>query len=144
MIRPPDRIIGDPDAPYLLRWHVIPRNKWFNIYLHRFCRSDDDRAQHDHPWVNVSILLRGRYREHRLGRPTRLRRPGLPIFRRPTATHRIELLRAATGQEQPVWTLFVTGPVVREWGFHCPQGWRHWTEFASKSDRGNTIGKGCD
>lgn len=27
-------------------------------------RSDDDRALHDHPWVNMSILLEGTYTEH--------------------------------------------------------------------------------
>lgn len=41
--RNPDFIIGGAD-PYMLRWWVIPRNKVFNIYLHRFLRSDDDRA----------------------------------------------------------------------------------------------------
>jgi hypothetical protein len=47
------------------RWWVIPRNKFFNIYLHHFLHSDDDRALHDHPWWNVSILLRsGSYVEH--------------------------------------------------------------------------------
>jgi hypothetical protein len=48
--RPPDFVIGG-DSPYMLRWWIIPRNKFFNIYLHRFLRSDDDRALHDHPWV---------------------------------------------------------------------------------------------
>ena len=44
--RPPDRIIGGKDNPYLLRWHVVPRNPQQNIYLHHFLRSDDDRALH--------------------------------------------------------------------------------------------------
>ena len=35
---------------YLSRWHIIPRNRYFNIYLHKFVGSDDDRALHDHPW----------------------------------------------------------------------------------------------
>ena len=46
------------------RWWVIPRNKWFNVYLHHFLRSDDDRALHDQPWWNLSILLDGEYTEH--------------------------------------------------------------------------------
>lgn len=36
--RKPDFVIGDPANPYLLRWYVIPRNKVFNIYLHKFCK----------------------------------------------------------------------------------------------------------
>ena len=55
--RPPNAIIGGPENPYLLRWWLIPRNRWFNVYLHQFKRSDDDRALHDHPWINASIVL---------------------------------------------------------------------------------------
>lgn len=62
--RAPDFVIGSAEDPYLLRWWIIPRNKVFNIYLHRFMRSDEDRALHDHPWSNLSILLRGCYAEH--------------------------------------------------------------------------------
>lgn len=63
--RPPDFVIGGHERPYLLRWWVIPRNPVFNIYLHQFRRSDDDRALHDHPWLfNASWLLSGEYVEH--------------------------------------------------------------------------------
>lgn len=142
--RQPDFLIGDTDDPYLRRWWVIPRNRWFNIYLHHFCRSDDDRALHDHPWVNLSILLSGSYLEHT---PSGifLRQPWRPWaiwrlpMRRATAAHRVELINS-----RQVWTLFLTGPKIREWGFHCPQGWRHWTDFAIVTTDGNKAGKGCD
>src|ERR1700761_649655 len=62
--RRPDVLIGKAGDTYMRRWWVIPRNRFFNIYLHNFLRSDDDRALHDHPWVNMSILLWGRYIEH--------------------------------------------------------------------------------
>ena len=62
-MRKPDFIIGPKDAPYLRRWWIIPRNRLFNIYLHQILRSDDDRALHDHPWINCSIILKGRYME---------------------------------------------------------------------------------
>ncbi len=62
--RPPDFIIGGKNDPYVRRWWIIPRNRFFNIYLHQFLHSDDDRALHDHPWVNFSYLLRGGYLEH--------------------------------------------------------------------------------
>mgnify|MGYP000066528385 CR=1 FL=1 len=54
-----------------------------------------------------------------------------------TSAHRIELVAG------PVWTLFLTGPFRREWGFHCPQGWRHWRDFTSGAN-GERVGKGCD
>ena len=42
--RPADFVIGPPERPYLLRWWIIQRNRFFNIYLHKFLRSDDDLA----------------------------------------------------------------------------------------------------
>lgn len=136
--RPPDFMIGSDSDPYLLRWFLIPRNRWFNIYLHHFLRSDDDRALHDHPWINLSILLHGRYTEV-TPQGRFLRRPFRPVGRLPTALHRVELIDG-----NDVWSLFLTGPRVREWGFQCPQGWRHWTIFAVKTEHGNEAGPGCE
>lgn len=135
-MRPADQVIGGPMRPYMLRWFVIPKNRFFNIYLHHFLRSDDDRALHDHPWWNLSILLRGQYREHTQNR-VKLRRAGYMVLRRATCAHRIELI------DGPVWTLFLTGPKIRSWGFHCPHGWRHWREFTDPKDVG-AVGRGCD
>lgn len=134
-MRQPDFIIGEPEKPYLLRWWIIPRNRWFNVYLHMILRDDDDRALHDHPWWNISMILSGAYREVMPLR-TVLRKAGSIVFRRPTAAHRLEVAKG------PVWTLFITGPRVREWGFHCPQGWRHWEEFTAPESTGQ-IGRGC-
>jgi hypothetical protein len=143
-MRKPDFVIGPPDDPYLFRWFIIPRNRWANIYLHKFMRGDDDRALHDHPWVNVSILLSGSYREHKPGGVIKLRKPWRPWafwrlpMRFPTAAHRVELIEG-----RPVWTLFLTGPKVRTWGFYCPRGWIPWTEFVEDRPGGNAVGKGC-
>ena len=53
--REPDFVIKTPEgAPYLLRWHVVPRNRWLNVYHHLFLASDPGRAPHDHPWVSRS------------------------------------------------------------------------------------------
>jgi hypothetical protein len=135
-LRAPDFVIGPPADPYLERWWLIPRNRWFNVYLHRFRHSDDDRALHDHPWWNVSILLRGEYVEI-TPKGEWVRRAGAVVFRAARAAHRIELRKGH------VWTLFLTGPVVREWGFLCPKGWRHWRDFVSLSNPGE-AGPGCD
>ncbi len=149
--RAPDFVVYTADGrPYLRRWWVIPRNPRFNIYLHHFAASDDDRALHDHPWWNISIILAGEYLEHLPGARTKRRkawRPWAPwrlVFRRAAAAHRIELLPAlAPGHLRPAWTLFITGRRVREWGFWCPQGWRHWREFTARGDKGK-IGPGCE
>lgn len=137
--RKPDVNIGKLDDTYMRRWWVIPRNRVFNIYLHHFLRSDDDRALHDHPWWNVSILLWGRYTEHTIaagGVNNRVEySAGAMKFRGAKYAHRVELTNG------PCWSLFITGPKIREWGFHCPAGWRHWKEF---TDPTNTGRKGCD
>ena len=138
--RPPDFIIGGKEHPYMLRWWIIPRNKYFNIYLHKFLRSDDDRALHDHPWLNVSYLLEGTYVEHVINAggvqiATRYK-AGQFKFRRAVAAHRIEI-------DDPCWSLFITGPVIRTWGFHCPKGWRPWQQFVDQRDSGS-VGRGCD
>lgn len=138
--RPPDLIIGGNDDPYLRRWWLIPRNRWFNVYLHHFMRSDDDRALHDHPWWNLSILLDGRYVEHTIDAGGINRRAerhaGQMKFRRACAAHRIELV------DWPCWTLFITGPRLRDCGFHCRRGWVPWQQFTKPENPGE-IGRGC-
>jgi hypothetical protein len=141
--RQPDYVIGGWENPYMFRWWIIPRNRFFNIYLHCIVRSDDDRALHDHPWLNCSILINGRYIEHTIepgGIERRVeRKAGSIVWRRPTAAHRLEVLNG-----EGAISLFITGPRVRDWGFHCPQaGWVHWQDFTS-GDNGALIGKGCD
>lgn len=140
--RAPDQVIGGLARPYLRRWFLIPRNPLVNVYLHQFLRSDDDRALHDHPWVNLSILLAGSYTEHTIEaggvHVRRRRRAGDWVARGARAAHRIEL------HAGPCWTLFITGPRVRSWGFHCPGGWRHWRDFTNPAGGGRTIGRGCE
>lgn len=148
--RKPDFIIGSHDDPYLLRWWVIPRNRFFNIYLHKFMKDDDDRALHDHPWASCSIVLSGGYIEHLICGSYKFRRPGQIFFRRAIDTHRVELYREKcptcggehSEKRRSAWTLFITGPVVRQWGFHCPKGWIHWKDFVDDRDAG-LAGKGC-
>lgn len=167
MKRAPDFVITrDDGTPYLRRWWIIPRNRFFNIYLHHIQGDDDDRALHDHPYVNVSVVLKGGYWEvmphdgnQWRSEGDRLipidrgiwRRPGSIVFRRPTDAHRLELHREVRrdvkglkgyGPPIPCWSLFITGPRVREWGFHCPKGWVPWQKFTSPDNKG-AIGKGC-
>lgn len=137
--RPPDVIIGGEADPYMKRWWIIPRNRFFNAYLHEFWRSDDDRALHDHPWINCSIVLWGQYTEHTIAAGgVNVRTPRLEgdvVLRRATAAHRVELTHGRC------WTLFLTGPNVRTWGFHCRLGWVPWRKFTDA--KGTGIGAGC-
>ncbi len=150
------RIPTNPTIPaYMLRWWRITRNAYFNCYYHVVMRSDDDTALHDHPWWSFSVVLDGGYWEHSI-LPGGVHRkmwygPGSMQFRRSGAVaHRLELPshevpvledhRAAADyfrvtmreKEQPARTIFITGPVLRRWGFHHPEQWvdaYEWDEF---------------
>lgn len=125
----PHQVIGDPDAPYLLRWFIIPPNRFCNIYGHRFVASDDP-TPHSHPWNFASIILRGSYFEEIPDSPTRRRRRGDIAFRRASHIHRVRLLRRPDGTEQPCTTVIITGPWIRPWGFWCDnQRFIPWQEF---------------
>lgn len=150
--RKPDVVIGGTDTPYMWRWYLLPNNRYFNVYLHLFMRSDDDRALHDHPFWNVSWLLDGSYtevtaREHDpvTGDPIISRgyrreffTAGELKFRHAEYAHRVELTHG------PCWTLFIRGTKRRKWGFWCPKGWKHSKEFTARDAGGSSIiGRGC-
>lgn len=125
-----------PTNAFLRRWFIPGfKSRWFNRYLHCFVRNDEDRALHDHPWFNVSILLDGDYIEHTIKKggvhDRSVYHAGDLKFRSPWAAHRVELLKGPDGKPLPAWSLFLTGPVMRKkWGFHCPDtGWRSSQDF---------------
>lgn len=133
MVQRPDFIIGEN---YLRRWWVVPRNPLCNVYLHEINKSDDDRAFHDHPWDNRTLILHGGYIEHTPAGSI-VRKAGDVIDRTAESLHRLEVIPG-----QRAITLFMTGPAVREWGFACPQGWVHWRDFTNPEDTGQ-VGRGC-
>jgi hypothetical protein len=127
---------------YLERWHLIPRNRFFNIYLHRFTGNDDERAKHCHPWHSLSIRFSGIMREHYKPENAvanwveRTRIPPVICYRKATFAHRLVLVG-----NKPCWTIFITGPRIREWGFLYSKGWQHWSTMTT--EKGETIG-GCE
>lgn len=126
---------------YLRRWRII-QTPWFAIYLHKIMTPDKDRDLHDHPWPFLSLILRGGYDEvldqwaylaphdpmwakaGNMARPT-VRRGWLSVgFRRATDAHRIIRLHRA-----PTWTLVLTGPRRRSWGFYTDRGYVDWKVY---------------
>lgn len=131
MRRDPDVIIG---TDYLSRWHVIPRNRFFNIYLHKFTGSDG-RIMHDHPWRSLSYMVRGYLIEYSPpelaslpGDNVRDVFPGDWVYRPPEHMHRLEL------DSPEAVTFFITGPIVRMWGFKCPEGWRAFNQVTTDAN----------
>ena len=146
--RKADVAIGGWDNPYMLRWYVLPRNRWINLYLHKFCRDDDDRAMHDHPWWFLSFMIRGMYTEIIAQDPDTnsgrgfVRSAPSVAFRRAEHRHRVVLERDDTGMVVPCWTVVITGPRSREWGFWCPRGFVHWRDFTT-GENAEEVGRGC-
>lgn len=138
--RGPDFVIGTAGDPYMLRWWWLPRNRFFNVYVHCVLKDDDDRALHDHPWASLSLMVENGLMEVYLDRSgqTRVRwiEAGQWVFRRARFAHRL-VVRGA-----PAVTIFIAGPTVRRWGFHCPKGWVHWKDFVATDNTG-VIGRGC-
>ena len=123
--------VGD----YMHRW--IAQTPWFTLRVHHILRSDESRALHDHPWDFVSLLVSGGYTEitERIERfetdegpiwkpvvyETRWPRWSLVMHEAEDA-HRLVI-------DEPVWTLVLTGPKVRRWGFWIPaKGWTYWRD----------------
>lgn len=156
--RAPDEQITIHGKPYMDRWKILPVNRIFNVFVHDFMHSDDDRAEHDHPWDNCSIVLRGKYLERFSHRDLdwKLRLEGDVVWRRATEKHRIVLCQDTEGNARPVLTIFIRFRKWREWGFWCKDGrWFHWRKFLADEDRsdwslcetdlsGNVPGQGCN
>lgn len=129
-MKPHLKIVLEDGTEYLDRWHLIPRNDFFNIYLHR-TRADDYRVLHDHPWDNLSIILWGGYYESvpsikqgegnpfTEGKVIKWRKPGTFVYRKADwPPHSLSLSKG-----KACWSLFITGKMKRNWGFYTKSGW---------------------
>ena len=129
------RIILDrvSKEPYLERYYVFLKDRnWFpfNIFLHRFLKSDPD-AQHDHPWNYITVVLKGGYWEYvptydifgYINGEEKIWR-GAGHIRRCHAEsyHRIEVEPGVD-----CWTMFIPGKKCRDWGFLDHDG--SWSKY---------------
>ena len=127
------RIVMDrvENEPYLERYYLFLKDRKrfpFNVFLHKFLKSDPDDV-HDHPWPYATLILKGGYYEwtpvfnsnkEKIGEICAWRGPGHFRMCNSTSYHRIEL---DPGVE--CWTLFMPGPQKREWGFLVKDKWVH-------------------
>lgn len=124
----PNLVLYSRYGIYLTRWWLIPKNRFFNVFLHHFTHDDDERALHDHPFASVSILLKGHYWEETPDGGA-FYAAGNIKYRGATYQHRIRVAHLTGGE---CWTLFIAGPETREWGFWCDNGFRTHQEFEEK------------
>jgi len=138
-------------APLLSRWKLLC-TPYFNVFLHCFHRSDEDREMHSHPWFFISIILWRGYVEARarpdlrrqlragnktlcFNAPETIERkrffPGAILFRPAWWAHRVELVDG-----RPSWSLVITSRKACKWGFFTADGWIHDKEFH--------LARGCE
>ena len=131
------RIVMDrvENEPYLERYYLFLREREqfpFNVFLHKFLKSDPDDV-HDHPWPYATVILKGGYWEwiphfDTVGRKTGeyqvWRGPGHFRISKANSFHRIELDPDITA-----WTLFMPGPKQLDWGFLVKNQWIQWEQY---------------
>lgn len=107
--------LGLPRCPYVIRWRL--ETPLGSVRVHHWLAPDDGRAFHDHPWWFLTFVIRGCYGDQSpddsdpTGYRTEFLRAPAVRFRR--AEHRHTVVPCPGG----AWTLLVTGPARRRWGF---------------------------
>lgn len=107
--------LGRSECPYAERW--VLNLYFFSIRLHHFIRSDDARAFHDHPWWFITMVLRGGYTDRSPDGDDHL---GVRSIRYRPALHKHTIVVDSGG----VWTVLITGPQTRRWGFWVNNKWK--------------------
>lgn len=137
------RIVMDRvnNEPYLERYYLFlkDRNRFpFNIFLHKFLKSDPDDL-HDHPWPYATLILKGGYWEwlpqfnnqgKKIGEISRWCGAGSFRFAKANSYHRIEL-----DPDVECWTLFMPGPKQKEWGFLKSGQWVQWQQYLASRQK---------
>lgn len=149
-------IVNCARDPYLHRWYLL-RSERLGVFIHKFVRSDEDRALHDHPWSFLVIPLWGGYIEHSdrpltldewwaglsdwCESPHELDLPAAAQQRRIAVRRRVWPLISARYRgtdyrhrvelihERPSWSLFIRFTKTREWGFWLPEGFQLWNKW---------------
>lgn len=131
------RIVMDRvnDQPYLERYYIFLKDRKrfpFNIFLHKFLKSDPDDV-HDHPWPYATLILKGGYYEwvpefdqqgRKINEIRHWRGPGHFRVCSANSFHRVELKEGVE-----CWTLFMPGPQRRDWGFLVNNNWIQWEQY---------------
>ena len=106
--------LGRLECPYARRW--VLNLGVCSLRVHHFYRSDDKRYFHDHPWWYITLVLWGSYTDVSPGGDVLLRLGSI-------ATRRAEHQHTVVVGPRGVWTLLLTGPEKRKWGFWVNGKW---------------------
>jgi hypothetical protein len=123
-------IISKSGVKHFERWQII-QTRWFGIYFHCIYQADTDKHCHDHPWDYISIPLWGKFIELKKNNIEGKAYYSFPticfgqiIKRKAEDFHKIHRLCS-----KKVYTLFLTGPRKRAWGYDVNGVWMPWEEY---------------
>jgi len=112
---------------YLRRFYVGPEVRGWQLMLHKLCRPDRERIPHDHPWDFATLCLSGGYTEEVAdaggGAKFSNLMPGEARLRSAEHTHRIVKVFGVA------WTLVLSGPRRRTWGFWDGKNFTDWRTY---------------
>lgn len=100
--------LGMAECPYAYRWVI--NFGLFSIRLHHFLRSDDKRYFHDHAWWFITLVLKGSYTDVSPDGEDVLT-AGSIRYRKAEHPHYVKVADGGC------WTILITGPMSRKWGF---------------------------
>jgi hypothetical protein len=115
--------LGVPGCEYLRRWGF--ETPFGSVRVHAWTGPDDDRAFHDHPWWFLTFVLKGGYWDFT---PGDVEHVSAPAVRFRPALHRHTVKPYPGG----AWTLLITGPKIRAWGFWVDGRFRKAIKYFSK------------
>lgn len=114
------------NKPYLEIYYIFLKNREnfpFNIFLHRFLKSDPDDVR-DHPLAFRTLILAGGYWE--FTDEGKIWRGPLSYIYAPSNTfYRVELDKNI----HYCWRLFIPSKSFKEWGFRTKDGWLKHDEY---------------
>lgn len=113
----------------LLKRFFLLKTPWFRICLHNIVAPDNGSDYpHDHPWSFVRLILSGGYTEQIYNRDYKLlETKKRKIFR--VDKKDFNFVHKIVNVKPNTWTLFITGPKRKEWGFITEGGWIFWREY---------------
>lgn len=111
--------IGLKECPYAVRW--VFETPAFSIRVHKWISHDDPRYKHDHAWDFITFVLKGGYVD--VGdKEDHLKRFSLR-YRRSSHIHTVY------PDDGGCWTILLTGPIVRQYGFWIGERFRRASKF---------------
>lgn len=119
---------------YMERWHLVPGN-WFrkhifDLRVHHILLPDAGRHVHDHPFDFATLTMKGAYVEMMQDGRLLTHRRGTLRFRQADVAHTIPVVT-----NDGVWTLVLTGPFRRQWGFYVDGVWTHHSDYHQRLHR---------